>query len=355
MRIKHKYFDNFSLIRFPYLKMMLTICLLLAAGRVCAQGGLPVQQAASSAATDPALLSRMLTAGCATEKQKVKAIFRWVAEHISYYRPAGKTAGRKPAAPMEEAADTAALLPLTDRMAIKVLQTRSAYCEGYARLFKSLCDHAGIRSEIVTGYARTDMDRMETRFRTNHSWNAVYIDSSWQLLDVTWASGYISRSTDEFVKRYDEYYFLTPPEDFIRHHYPDDLRWTLLADAPPLHEFRYTPFRQRSFIKYDITDYFPARGIIEARLGDTIHFEIASGYSYGELSIAPDSLWDSSALVRQPVYAYVKPDEIVSGNRVRYSFRVDSEAVQWLHVMYNNDAVLRYRLRVKKEKADPQP
>lgn len=340
----------------PAMKMFLTICLLLVAGMLFPQDRFVGFTVAGKPGewrevTDPAVLSRMLTAPCTTEKEKVKAIFRWITDNISYYRMTPKTAQRKPVRiHEEEVADTAALKPLTERIAIKVLQDRKTHCEGYARLFKSLCDHAAIRAEIITGYARADMNRTEEKFRSNHSWNAVYIDSAWRLLDVTWASGYITRSTEEFVKRYDEYYFLTPPEDFIRHHYPDDLRWTLLPDPPPLYEFRYTPFRQRSYAKYDITGYYPVKGIIEAKLGDTIHLEIETGNVYRNISIAPDSLWDSAALMYLPRYAYVRPDVLLAGNKALYSFRIDSETVEWLHIMYNNDAVLRYRLNVKKEK-----
>jgi Uncharacterized protein involved in cytokinesis, contains TGc (transglutaminase/protease-like) domain len=30
------------------------------------------------------------------------------------------------------------------------------------------------------------------RFAVNHTWNSVYIDSTWYLLDVTWASGVVT-------------------------------------------------------------------------------------------------------------------------------------------------------------------
>jgi hypothetical protein len=190
------------------------------------------------------------------------------------------------------------------------------------------------------------MNRAEEKFRSNHAWNAVLIDSMWQLLDVTWASGYMTYA-DQFVKRYDEYYFLTPPEKFIVHHYPDDLRWTLLDRPPALYEFRYTPFRQRSYVKYEITDYYPSRGIIEADLGDTIRLELETNNTYRNLSIAPDSLWDSTSLVRSPFYTYLQPEYAVKGNKVQYTFTVDSETTEWLHLMYNNDAVLRYKLNVR--------
>jgi hypothetical protein len=298
--------------------------------------------------TDPGTLSRLLTSSYTTDKEKIRSIFIWITQNISYYR--GPSRPKKSEVLDDLLPDTGALQPLTERMAIKVLQDRRTYCDGYSRLFKSLCDHASLRSEIITGYARTDANRAEEKFRSNHSWNAVYVDSAWQLLDVTWASGYINSSNRNFVKHFDDYYYLTAPEEFIRHHYPDDLRWTLLKNPPPLYEFRYTPFRQRSFVKYDITDFYPSRGIIEAKLGDTIRIELETSNFYRNRSIAPDSLWDSASLVITPLYAYVNPEPKRKGNKVYYNFPVNSDAVEWLLIMYNNDAVLRYKLNVKKEK-----
>jgi hypothetical protein len=339
------------------MKMTLTILLFFVTGILFSQDRLidfayidKTIQPSDPELTDPATLSRLLTEPYNTEKEKVRSIFNWITDNISYYRGASKNTRKKRSYAEEDMLDTGALKSLTERVAIKVLQDRRTYCDGYARLFKSLCDHASIRAEIITGYARSDISRAEEKFRSNHSWNAVYIDSAWQLVDVTWASGYISRGSGDFIKHYDDYYFLTPPEQFIRHHYPDDLRWTLLANPPPLYEFRYTPFKQRSYVKYDITDYYPSRGIIEARVGDTIHLELETNNAYLNRSIAPDSLWDSSMLVLSPLYTYVKPDMKKPGRKVIYSFPVNSDAVEWLHIMYNNDAVLRYKLNVKKEK-----
>lgn len=341
------------------MKMALTICLLLITGILFSQGQSfnPAAKNTDKAIstrdlTDPAQLSQLLTAPYHTEREKVLSIFTWIAENISYYRNTPKYAPRRKNNSSlmddDDPIDTGALKPLTERIAIQVLRQRRTYCDGYARLFKSLCDHADIRSEIVTGYARSDMNRAEEKFSSNHSWNAVYIDSAWYLLDVTWASGYSASSSGEFVRHYDDYYFLTPPDQFIRHHYPDDLRWTLLKNPPPLYEFRYTPFKQRSFIKYDITDYYPSRGIIDARVGDTLHLEIEMGNARWARSVISDSLWDSAALVHTPVYSFVQPDGPVRNNKVTYTVPVNSDALEWIHLMYNNDAVLRYRVNVKK-------
>lgn len=242
---------------------------------------------------------------------------------------------------------------LDERVALQVLRNKKAVCEGYARLFKAMCNHAGIPARVLTGYARTNFTSRDNRFRSNHTWNAVRIDSNWHLLDITWASGYIAWPSGEFVRHYDDYYFLTPPEKFVQHHYPDDPRWTLLTEQPVLPEFRQTPFRQKSFSKYSITAFYPAKGIIETSVGDTIQLELETGAVERNMSIAPDSLWDPAYLPQTALDAFVQPEtQTPLQNTIRYRFPVQSGNIQWLYVMYNNDAVLRYRLQIKKQEAN---
>jgi hypothetical protein len=301
--------------------------------------------------TNPSLLARQLTAACSTERQKVTAIFKWITDNIAYNTGPSRSVSRRKSKPVmmpvDDPDDGKALPALSDRVAINVLRDKKAVCEGYARLFQSLCQHAGIISALVTGYARVDMSRQESKFRSNHCWNAVMIDSAWYLLDATWAAGYITMPSGEFVRRYDSYYFLTAPDQFIRHHYPDDLRWSLLVDPPVIGEFRTTPFRQRSFSKYSITSYWPSKGIIEANVGDTIRLELETAW-LNRPDISSDSIWEPGIRDSAAIYAYLSPDKEQEGSKVYYQFAVSSENVQWLHLMYNDDAVLRYRINVKK-------
>src|SRR6185436_9156125 len=106
------------------------------------------------------------------------------------------------------------LKPLNERVAIEVMKKRTALCDGYARLFKTLCDHAGIPAAIIQGYAKGGGRNL--RFGVNHYWNAVFFDNEWHLLDATWASGYMNWRGDEFTKDYEPAYFLAAPENFIK-------------------------------------------------------------------------------------------------------------------------------------------
>jgi len=188
-----------------------------------------------------------------TDREKVRAIFRWITGHIDYNVMAFGRGKKRPHSFYNEPDDSGiALPPLNERIAAKVLNTGVAFCDGYSRLFKTLCDHAGIKAEVIYGYARTNSNR---RFAVNHTWNSVFIDSSWYLLDVTWASGFVTFA-NEYIRQYNDFYFLTPPEQFIRDHYPEDQQWTLLDNPPIYREFSQSPFRYSGYTKAGINNYF---------------------------------------------------------------------------------------------------
>ncbi|MBC7949346.1 MAG: hypothetical protein H7Y42_15780 [Chitinophagaceae bacterium] len=288
--------------------------------------------------SSPAILVREITSAQQTDREKVTSIFRWITGNISYNVKAWNR-GKRPI--YEEPEDTARTLkPLNQRVAETVLKRRIAVCDGYARLFKTLCDHAGVPSEIIMGYARTGAGSKRDRFKSNHTWNAVYLDSSWHLLDATWASGFTTHRGDAFVQQYDHKYFLASPGEFIVDHYPEDMSWTLLKDPPSLVEFNHTPFKYTGFVKTLINSYSPSKGVIEASLGDSIRFEVESSSIYGLLSVAStppvDTIWNDD----EPA--------IIGGRKKTCVYNVTDPTVEWLYVTCNGRIILRYRLQIRK-------
>ena len=77
-------------------------------------------------------LARYLVRPARTDEEKARAIFRWIAENIAYDTKSYAW-GRIPEAGAED-----------------VFRSRSALCGGYAGLFKSLADKAGLEAEIIT-------------------------------------------------------------------------------------------------------------------------------------------------------------------------------------------------------------
>jgi hypothetical protein len=303
-----------------------------------------------------ALLAKQLTNIHQTEKEKVTAIFNWITGNIAYRVKSNSRVSASSATHTNFIIeDNSPIKSLNERVAEEVLEKRVAVCDGYARLFTTLCDYAGIRSEIIVGYAKSGTNKPTRRFGVNHYWNAVMIDSSWYLLDATWASGYISWKGDEFIREYDESYFLTPPETFIQDHYPDDPRWTLLPDSEVPEEFERTPFKQKSFSKYQINSYYPARGVIETFIGDTIRLKLETGMKEAGRNVCPDLLIDSAIFRHSTSWVFLSPDKIKNSsfnNVYNYNYAVVSANVEWLYLLYNNDLVLRYKINVKNKATD---
>lgn len=315
------------------------------------------QQVASSSSIDwtvqnieaptPDSLAHLLIANYTTETEKVRAIYSWITNHIAYnmdiFKP-GKASYKYSPDPL----DTSAVWPSGDEMiARKVLRKRVAVCDGYSRLFKVLCRYAGVEAEIVQGYGRVNGGG-EKRFKTNHTWNAVRIDSVWKLLDVTWASGYTTHA-DEYIQKQNDYYFLTPPGQFITDHYPEELRWTLLANPPAPYELKNLPFRSKNFFKYGMSSYSPQSGIIDAAPGDTISFSVQLKDVVRAKATSADPFMDTVTYTQWPLSTFIKPAK-EKGATVFYSYVV-TPASEWLHLLYNDDVIMRYRINstLKKE------
>jgi transglutaminase/protease-like cytokinesis protein 3 len=289
-------------------------------------------------------LAKKLTTSYQTELEKTRAIFSWIAQHISYNTGIFNS-GRsyRPIKFVLDPDDTVSSKSAVEQTAEKVFRRRIAVCDGYAKLFKTLCDYAGVESEVILGYGKCYLEK-DAKFRTNHTWNAVKIDSNWYLLDVTWASGFVNYS-NEFVQHIDDSYFLTPPQQFILDHYPEDLKWVLLEHPPTLREFHFSPFKYKSFIKYGIASASPANGTIEAFIGDTLQIELKLKDPTKDSLIASDPLFDSTIIQLSPASVFLKPT--ISNNKAVYIYVVQSNDVEWIHLLYNDDPVLRYKLIVK--------
>lgn len=292
--------------------------------------------------TDPGLLAKQITAGTRSDRQKVEAIFRWITDNISY--KTNPSLLRRRTSFYADDDDTGALKPLNERVSEKVLEEGEAFCEGYARLFSTLCSYAGIRSEVVIGYVR-DGDRAAKTFRTNHSWNAVFIDSAWHLLDVTWASGFITFGSNRFVRHYDDYFFLTPPSQLIRTHYPEDIQWTLLPSPPTIREFESSPFKMAGFYTRSVRSYAPAKGVINAAPGDTLYFDLDVDEPQYPMYVVDATAIDSLPLSQVEWWQQPAAANFRIGKRIRAAYVVNPGA-EWLHVVYNNAVVLRYRLQL---------
>lgn len=84
-------------------------------------------------------------------------------------------------------------------------------CEGYARVFKVLCDKMGIPCVLVDGYALNS----PTSSGEAHMWNYVQVGGAWYAVDVTWNDPTVSGKSDRVSGYEREDYFLVGSETEI--------------------------------------------------------------------------------------------------------------------------------------------
>ncbi|KAL4224104.1 hypothetical protein ACF0H5_017558 [Mactra antiquata] len=186
-------------------------------------------------------LVRDLTRDCQSELEKVRALFRWIiSKDLSKHNTKD------------------IVRPNSSYTLLKGVKSGR---ETYHQLFKRLCSYAGLHCEIIVGYSKgagykPGMNITGNTFR--NSWTAVAIDGNWRLINVTWAARHVTGTKDdlpEMFNKYDEFYFLTDPEDYIYQHYPDDATWQLLEIPLPFSEFMNIPVVKSPFFNYGLRFY----------------------------------------------------------------------------------------------------
>lgn len=144
----------------------------------------------------------------------------------------------------------------------------------------------GIPCVTIYGLNKNSMYRLGepmSRDTMCSQWNAIYHDGNWRLIDIFWASTCVKRKRlgvagwralaeeeasdaaskpppytiedkpqpkyifSKYNKRIvNEFFFLTPPDQFVYTHFPDDPKWQLKKDPISLEEFeRYAYVRER--------------------------------------------------------------------------------------------------------------
>jgi transglutaminase/protease-like cytokinesis protein 3 len=156
--------------------------------------------------------------------QRIKALHDYVADRIAYDTES-YFAGKYP--PQD---------------AQTVFKTHKAVCAGYANLLMELGRKIDEKIVVVEGISRNPNSKTGEE---GHAWNAVEIDDSWYLIDVTWDSGKVSK--EGFKKEYTSDYLLVPPEVMKIAHYPDNVDWQLLSSPITYQTFLEQPMMRPKF------------------------------------------------------------------------------------------------------------
>lgn len=311
-------------------------------------------------------LGYQLTKPYNTSILKARAIFIWITDNIAYdYKSFNKQKEIKGPKCKEGMNCDLILAEWEEHYLKKVIRKRKGVCDAYARLFKKMCDLAGLKSEYIEGYTRTKPYQVGSAGVVNHAWNAIYLDSAYYLLDATWASGGCAEDEDEgkllyFEKRFNEYYWLTPSKDFIRDHYPKEGKWVFETNYTK-EKFAANPYYESEIIP-KIQLLSPKSGVLKVKKGDTLHFRFDYIGRLHKIQINSNvfrnrSIWqwkqisrrkkipviDSTGLRKQQYVPYRR-----EGNRFDFNYIILDESLYYLDILFDYNRVMRFKIQIDK-------
>ncbi len=157
-----------------------------------------------------------------------------------------------------------------------------ASAAGFTALFKQIAGEMGVVSVCVQGILRGDDDPEKCmEAKSNHEWNAISIEGKWYLVDTMCGAGKVVE--DKFAQQFDDYYFCTSPQRFIRTHYPEEDKWQLMDPPVSLDTARQLLGLGGQFFSAGFLSVEPDQAILKVAGRTQIHI------SYGA-KLAPDAM-----------------------------------------------------------------
>lgn len=218
----------------------------------------------------PKKLANRILIDFVSEYDKSRAIYAWMAMNINY--DVKSWLNPKPIESISYKTQLEKDLKtqeIKNKIIKNVFDKQLAVCSGYSLLFNHLATLVGLKSDIISGMAKTTLDNIGSKKITiNHDWNSVMIDGTWRLVDVTWGAGSIVNKQNLWVRKFNPFYFDTDPKFFFTKHFPASGVW--LNKSIDKEVFLKAPLLFEE--NYEILE--PKSGVVEANEGDKITFRI---------------------------------------------------------------------------------
>ncbi|XP_036406882.1 kyphoscoliosis peptidase-like [Megalops cyprinoides] len=198
-------------------------------------------------------IAQAITHEATSELERLRAIWVWLCNNIEY--------------------DVSGYLGQSEKLCTpeQVVEAGRGVCCGYSSLCLQMCREMGIECQEVSGHSKGIGYRQGQSYqntKSNHMWNTVKLEGQWYLLDACWGAGRVDINNQTFIKRYDDFYFLADPEDFIDSHYPDEQQWQLLESPVTLEDFEKRVFKTSEFYRLGLTLQLPKNFLIVTENGE---------------------------------------------------------------------------------------
>jgi transglutaminase/protease-like cytokinesis protein 3 len=277
-------------------------------------------------------LSQKLVLGNRTEFEKSRALFFWITQYIAYdYKELRADTFQSYYTAIKKYLDTAALTNYDSAYNKLILDTvisrKAGLCDGYARLFKTLGDLAGLKVEIVQGMAKKSEHLSTTLYHSNHAWNTVQVNGKWQLLDACWGRGFRDSGEVRTKNRIENFYFLTDPKKFSYTHYPQDKKYLYYSNPISQSQFMTMPLVFPAFFEHGFESFTPLSGVILNPKNDRFTYTLSRPNS------PDDRTFDGQ-------------DVLLKKSEIRYQLEQKIDSVsEFVFVYYKNTGILQYKLQ----------
>lgn len=270
-------------------------------------------------------ISYTVTKNFPDNRDKVRAIFDWIAYNISYDVKAGRNNDNEKSTPD------------------LVLKNRKGTAAGYAALFQDMCSVVKIRCLTVDGYAKSRIEQIgEKPDEFNHTWAVVQLGESpdkWYYVDPTWGSGYTDEKISKFTKEYNDDYFFADRGIFNYQHYPINSAWQLGPGPKNLKDFISLPVVKSAAFQFDISRFIPNDGHIKARVKKAVSFNLKIA-GREEVEIVALEIGGTKKKKTKTV------DHSYSKGSIVFNYEFEEEDVYPVTVLINNKPVLGYLVEV---------
>ena len=172
------------------------------------------------------------------DEESIFLIYKWITDNI-WYDCSGNGGVETPAT---------------------IYKSRTGTSKGISNLFKIMSDYMGIKSDTISGYLKKTIKDDELLQIIEYDWNYVVINSTYYLIDVSSAIGVCEGNI--FTKNYQEFYFATNPEFFIRSHFPKENKWQLLDNIVTKEQFISMAFTTHFYYLFGFKTIYPDINII---------------------------------------------------------------------------------------------
>ncbi len=275
-------------------------------------------------------LTYALTQNLHQDYEKARAIFRWIADNIEYDCQLSKQ--------MKEGKGH-------NRNADEVLDKGKAVCGGYSALLAKMCELAGVRCEIVRGFARSKLEHIGYEMKgNNHAWNVINLQGRWYLMDVTWAAGYGSCNGGGFEKEWKEAYFLADPQHFAKNHFPQNPKWQLLQNPVKLDTYSQAPHHWYAYFDLGMQNLAPQTGVLNVRKNQPVvfSFTVYKNQQYPFTIGLEEKRDGKTGVVPQQNVPVTFND-----GKYELSYRFEKKGEYYAHLIVDEQIVASYKMVVK--------